>query len=74
MRKEKKENIANPLTHLQKCDIDITLTNQFSAVFNPSEITVNKVLRFLIFLLSWDIGNGYNLSRFFDNSYYIITN
>ena len=52
MRKEKKENIAHPLTDLQKCDIDTTLTNQFSAVLDPNEIIVNKALRFLIFLLS----------------------
>ena len=57
MRKEKKKNIAHSLSYLQKCDIDITLTNQFSAVFNPTEITVNKGLKFLIFLIYWDTRN-----------------
>ena len=52
MKKEKKKNIAHSLSYLQKFDIDITLTNQFSAVFNPTEITVNKGLKFLTFLLS----------------------
>ena len=51
MKKEKKKNIAHSLSYLQKCDIDITLANQFSAVFNPTEITVNKGLKFLTFLL-----------------------
>ena len=72
MKKEKKYNIAHSLSYLQKCDIDITLTNQFSAVYNPTELTVNKGLKFLIFLLSWDIRNWYSLSRFFNNFYHII--
>ena len=57
MKKEKKKNILFSLSYLQKCDIDITLTNQFSAVYNPTELTVNKGLKFLIFLISWDIRN-----------------
>ena len=57
MKKEKKKNIAHSLSYLQKFDIDITLTNQFSTVFDPTEITVNKGLKFLTFLLYLYIRN-----------------